>query len=110
MVAAEEKAKAAAEEKAKADATAAKKDDREMTEYVSKGNLMHRIFGKEEKIFEGESIPKKTLSVMIGIDKDTTLLQHWIDRGLVMLKKDYDAIKAKEKADAEAKAKAAIRR
>ena len=92
---AEAKADVAAETKAKAEA-------QQPTEYVAKGNLLHRMFGKKTPIFAGEPIPKKALEVKIGMNgEDGTLLKHWIDRGIVMLKSDWDKIKAAEAKAAE---------
>jgi hypothetical protein len=92
------------------DAKKIKAEESSATEYVSTGNLLHRMFGKEEKIFAGEIIPKKATKIMVGIDKDQALLDHWIDRHLVMRKTDYDKKVEAEKKEADEKAKAAIRR
>lgn len=109
MAKAEEKAKAAAEEEAKANAEAARKEGG-TTDYVAKGTIAHSLFGKRTKIFAGEPIPKKTTEVMLGANGEGGhLLDHWIERGIVMKKSDWD----KQEADKEAvekKAKAALKR
>ena len=55
--------------------------------------------GKRIAIFEGEAIPEQAAH----------LLEHWIDRGLVMLKSEWDNIKEAEK-EKEKKSKAALKR
>ena len=102
-VSAEAKADAPAEKNAKTETHAA-------SEYVASGTLLHRMFnGKREFVYEGEPIPAKAKEIMVGIDKDQTLLDHWLERGIIMLKTDYDKAEAAKKAAAE-KSKQELRR